>query len=189
MTTASALDVMSSRRSTRKFKPDVAVPRETLEKIVHAARCAPTGMNRQEIRFTVVASPSLVHAIGGECETVALPKFPHLQKRKDEYGCPNAITYGATALIVLSYPADQTWAVIDAGFCAQNVLLAAEALGLGAVPVGIAGAVNEAGIKLRLKIPENEKIALCIPIGVPDPEYAAKFKPAKELTSQVVWFQ
>ena len=40
------LENIQSRRSVRKFKPDM-IPGEILDQILEAGTCAPTGMNRQ----------------------------------------------------------------------------------------------------------------------------------------------
>lgn len=47
------LDFIKSRRSTRKFKPDM-VPAELLEKVLEAGRYAPSGGNCQSTHFIVI---------------------------------------------------------------------------------------------------------------------------------------
>jgi nitroreductase len=47
------LELVKSRRSIRVFKPD-PVPRETIEKILEAARWAMSGANGQPWEFVVV---------------------------------------------------------------------------------------------------------------------------------------
>ena len=47
------LDVIVSRKSIRRYKPD-PVPDEMLDKVLEAARWAPTGENYQPWRFIVV---------------------------------------------------------------------------------------------------------------------------------------
>jgi len=183
-------DVMLRRRSTRKFEADKAVPREQLERIVQCAQRAPTGRNAQELRFWVLAG-RVVEDIGEATEALALPKFPHLEERKATHGVTNVITYGATAAVAITAPRElpETITALDTGFAAQNILLAAEALGLGAIPVGIAGFVNEAGVLRRIGAdPEKERLMLLVPIGVPSPLYISQgLRPSKEITSQVHW--
>jgi nitroreductase/NAD-dependent dihydropyrimidine dehydrogenase PreA subunit len=53
---------LRSRRSTRRFKPE-APAREDLEKLVEAARFAPTGTNKQEVKIAMVADPSLLETL------------------------------------------------------------------------------------------------------------------------------
>ncbi|MFH1511721.1 MAG: nitroreductase family protein [Bacillota bacterium] len=47
------LQAIQSRRSIRRFRPD-ALPRESIEAILDAARLAPSGKNNQPWRFVVV---------------------------------------------------------------------------------------------------------------------------------------
>ena len=53
-------DAMFGRRCTRRFKEDVAVTREDIDRMVDAGRYAPTGYNKQPIRFAVVTSKEKV---------------------------------------------------------------------------------------------------------------------------------
>lgn len=54
-----ALENLMTRRSIRAFTEDT-VPQEALERIVDAARYAPSGMNKQLWRFTVVQNPAML---------------------------------------------------------------------------------------------------------------------------------
>ena len=57
-----ALENLMTRRSIRAFTEE-AVPQEALERIVGAARYAPSGMNKQLWRFTVVQNPAMLDAL------------------------------------------------------------------------------------------------------------------------------
>lgn len=57
------LDVITSRKSIRRYKPD-AVPDEMIDKILEAARWAPTGENYQPWRFVVIRDPEIKNSIG-----------------------------------------------------------------------------------------------------------------------------
>ncbi len=57
------LDVIISRRSIRRYKPD-PVPDEMIDKILEAARWAPTGENYQPWRFIVITDPDIKNKIG-----------------------------------------------------------------------------------------------------------------------------
>ena len=49
------LNAMKSRRTIRKFKPDL-VEDEKIEKILEAGRYSPTGANKQMISYTILGS-------------------------------------------------------------------------------------------------------------------------------------
>src|SRR3989304_5021470 len=57
------LDVMTSRKSIRRYKAD-PVPDEMLDKILESARWAPTGENYQPWRFIVVRDQETRNKIG-----------------------------------------------------------------------------------------------------------------------------
>ena len=57
------LDVLTSRKSIRRYKPD-PVPDEMIDKILEAARWAPTGENYQPWRFIVIRDPETKNRIG-----------------------------------------------------------------------------------------------------------------------------
>lgn len=54
----SLLELFKNRRSTRKFKPE-PLPDEYIEKIIEAARWAPSAANSQPWEFIVVKKPEL----------------------------------------------------------------------------------------------------------------------------------
>ena len=57
------LDVLISRKSIRRYKPD-PVPDEMIDKILEAARWAPTGENYQTWRFIVIRDQEIKNKIG-----------------------------------------------------------------------------------------------------------------------------
>jgi nitroreductase len=56
------LDLVKNRRSIRRFKPD-PIPNEYVDKIIEAARWAPSGFNLQPWEFVVVKDPKLKEEI------------------------------------------------------------------------------------------------------------------------------
>jgi len=60
---ADIIDAIVSRKSIRRYKPD-PVPDHMIDKILEAARWAPTGENYQPWRFMVVRDPETKNKIG-----------------------------------------------------------------------------------------------------------------------------
>eukprot|EP00727_Mastigamoeba_balamuthi_P011457 m51a1_g6934 hypothetical protein (182) ;mRNA; f:201233-201980 len=178
------LTAINQRRSTRKFTSE-PVPRDLLEKLVHAARTAPTARDLQNLRFYVLTNKDKAGAFLGQYEA----KFPHLLERKQQLKVANAVTYGAPVVIIITYPKDSEWGPMDVGFATQNILVAAEALGLGAVPVGMLRVAADAVLEFAGADPAKEAFALAVPVGYIDPTYRAKLMPKKELRSTVVWVE
>lgn len=58
----------------------------------------------------------------------------------------------------------ERYAILEVGHVAQNVLLQAQALGLGGVPIG---AFEDRSVNAALKLPRGERVIYLIPIGYP----------------------
>ena len=180
------LNTLMERRSCRKYEKR-PVPHDVLEKIVEAARHAPTAMNRQELIFYVVESPEVTQKIGMETHAIAAKAVSRLQDRMKQMDLTNAITCDAQACIIITVENNKDklyFAELDTGLAVQNILIAAAALGLRCLPVGLAQGFNEKGI-LEIIGAKDEKMMLLINVGYPDPEYDKKFRPEKEITSVV----
>ncbi len=114
------LDAMYKRRSIREFT-DEPVQASDLQEIVKAGIWAPSGLNNQPWRFVVVCDDEIRGQIS---ETT---HYSH-------------IVLAARALIVVYLDTSSMYDAVkdhqSAGACIQNMLLATEALGLGAVWLG-----------------------------------------------------
>jgi nitroreductase len=106
-----AIQAMQQRRSIRSYTPQ-PVDRAIIEEIVDCARLAPTAMNDQPWEFVVITDKS------------SLARIPKL------LGHAEFIANAAFCVLVLARPS--TCAVEDCCAATQNLLLAAEAHGLGA---------------------------------------------------------
>lgn len=108
-----------TRRSVRRFD-NKKIPKEFLEVIADVARYAPSGMNRQEWRFTVVQDKELIAKLA-KVITTELDRGP-------DYNF-----YGADTLIITSSPRDAKYGVEDCACALENMFLAAHSLGIGSV--------------------------------------------------------
>ena len=155
------LSCIMSRRSIRKYlsKP---VEHEKLEMIVRAGINAPSGVNRQPWIVRVVEDMKLINDINKVCRGL--------------YNSPN--------MICVCTPVNG--GDLDAGLLGENMMLAAQALGLGTCCLG--GPVrwlnsNAAGKFFldRLDIPEGYKLNYILAIGYPDEQPAAKPRDASKV--------
>ena len=162
---ASALDVIMTRTSIRAFTGE-PVSREQIETILKAGMAAPTAMNGQPWRFVVVTDKAKIQEVFGsgfrsEMFTTAGAVFLVCGEMSSD-GRPNMFWYE------------------DCSAAAENILLAAHALGLGAVwTAGYPAEDRTAPFAAALGIPSNVGILCTIPLGVPaeDPEPKDKWKP------------
>ena len=113
------LENIQSRRSVRKFKPDM-IPGEILDQILEAGTCAPTGMNRQ--------SPIIIAVTNKEVRDRLSAMNCRIGGWKEDfdpfYGAP-------VVLIVLAKVADRPNRVYDGSLVMGNLMLAAHSLGIG----------------------------------------------------------
>ena len=145
-------EVLSKRRSIRKYK-ETLIKRETILKILEAARVAPSASNKQPWHFIVVENK----------ETIK-------QLAKSEWA--------AKAPLMIVGLADQeaspNWCSNDLGIAFQHIALAVTNLGLGGCWMGQTG--REDMIRKLLDVPDRLKPVAVMPIGVPDenPEQKAR---------------
>ncbi len=147
------LDVISSRRSIRRYKPD-PIPDELLMKVLEAGRWAATGENDQPWVLIVVTNLETKRRIGdlGRIETGAFCTAEYgmgrLQQRyagvKDlaerervmrmmYTGETSQIATNAPVVIVVAGTVNALNPPYDLSACLENMLLEAHSLGLGAV--------------------------------------------------------
>jgi len=129
-----------TRRSIRKFKSKI-VPQELIDKLLHAAMQAPSAGNRQPWHFVILTKREILNKI---------PEFHPYSEMLHE--APLAI------LICAKVETDKycDYWVQDCSAATQNLLLAAHALGLGAVWLGIYPIQERvSGIKELLELPPD----------------------------------
>ena len=107
-----ALDVIFSRKSVRHYT-EKEVEADKLLTLVKAGMAAPTAMNRQPWSFIIVTNMTQVSSISD------MPGLMMLKKAK-------------AVILVLGKKDEKFWQQ-DCSAATENILLAAEALGLGAV--------------------------------------------------------
>ena len=170
------LSTIMARRSVRKYL-DKPVEHEKLEIIVRAGINAPSGMNRQPWIVRVVEDQKLIADVN-EVFKKANPE----QVSRDKYfknmfrNAPNLI-----CVCTLVNGGD-----LDAGLLGENMMLAAQSLGLGTCclggPVRFLNTNADAKFFLdRLDIPEGYKLNYILAIGYPDEQPEAKPRDASKV--------
>jgi nitroreductase len=175
-------EAMETCRAIRFLKPD-PVPEELIEKLVWAGTRAPSPGNSQGWDFVVVTDPAKKQAIGDAVAAVMAPRVEAMRsapgtatEQRMLAGAAHLATSLSAAPVLLFvcgpviYPPERpqesfTWSAVYPA--AQNVILAARALGLGATFTTFHG-VAEPIIRTTLGIPDHVKIGVMIPLGWPD---------------------
>ena len=158
------LSNMMARRSIRKYL-DKPVEHAKLEAVVTCGINAPSGMNAQPWIVRVVEDQKLIADVNQAAE-----RSPF---------------YGAPALICVCTPVNGS-GQLDAGLLGENMMLAAQALGLGTCCLGgpVRFLVSNEKCKFfldRLDIPADYKLNYILAIGYPDEQPAAKPRDASKV--------
>lgn len=192
------LELMRSRRSVRRFKPE-APARAAIEKLLEAAVSAPSASNKQPWRFLVVTDLAVIKrlaaAVRGSVDKIASHVEPSYQDAFRAYGdyftrfesAPVVIVPLYRSLAVLSNMVgaglpdaerasirlmEDNSGLIGTALAMQNLLLMAHASGLGAS--GMTGPLVALGaLREILDVPPSWQVAALIPVGFPAEEPAA----------------
>ncbi len=145
------IDVVRDRRSVRAFKAQ-EVPADKLERVLEAARLAPSAVNRQAWKFIVVRDA---------------------RRREQLATAANGQSHVKDAPVVIAGVALQPGGVmqcdvptyaVDLGIAMEHIALAAANEGLGTCWIG---AFSQSQVKRILGVPEQCKVAALMPLGYP----------------------
>ena len=171
------LSSMMARRSIRKYL-DKPVEHEKLEVIVKCGINAPNGMNRQPWVVRVVEDQQLI------ADVTEVFKQENAEQVKRDKDFKNMFR-NAPNLICVCTPA-KGGGELDAGLLGENVMLAAQSLGLGTCCLGgpVRFLLSNEKCKFfldRLDIPADYKLNYIIAIGYPDEQPDAKPRDASKV--------
>ncbi len=136
-------ETIQKRKSVRSYERK-QIPREKLEKILEAARIAPSAKNVQPWHFIVVTNEE--------------------KKKELSKGIFAGFLKEASVVIVAcgNVKASAEWYSVDVSLAVENMILTATSEGLGTCLVGSFG---EKQVKVLLGIPENFSVIVLLAIG------------------------
>ena len=152
------LELVKARQSDRAYDKNRPVEEEKLERILEAARLAPSACNAQPWKFVVVNDPALSVKVGKASAGLGMNKFA---KDAPVHILIVEESMNVTSLIG-SKIKDKYFPLVDIGIAASHICLAAEAEGLGSC---ILGWFDEREIKELVGIPQKKRLLLDITIG------------------------
>jgi len=165
-------ETIEKRRSIRKYK-NRPVEQEKLDRILEAARLAPSASNRQEWRFVVVRDPAV---------------------RKSLMGAASNQAFVAEAPVVIACCAEtdghlmrcgQACYPIDVAIATDHITLAAVEEGLGTCWIG---SFSEPEVKQIVGIPAPIRVVELLTLGYPDAQPSPRQrKPIKEIVCCDRW--
>jgi nitroreductase len=156
------MNTIQGRRSIRRYQ-EQDIPDDTLNKLLEAARWAPSWANTQCWNFVVVKDSGI--------------KAKIQQAVSSRNPSSKAIVNAPVLLVVCGqlkrsgYYNDQfptkfgDWFMYDLGLATQNLCLAAHDAGLGTVIVGL---FDHDKVGEIIKLPSEHEVLVLIPVGYPD---------------------
>ncbi|MGD0202777.1 MAG: nitroreductase family protein [Candidatus Bathyarchaeia archaeon] len=164
------LEIIKNRRSIRVFKKQ-AVTQDIIEKLLEAARWAPSAGNVQPWTFVVVSSQKMKR-------NLSMAAFG--QKDLEEASVVFVVC-ADEKLAEQSYAerGKSLFCIQDTAAAIQNILLTAYSLGLGSCWIG---AFKEDEIRKAIKAPKEMRPIALIPVGYPNEAPAARSRrPVSEI--------
>ena len=150
-------DAIKNRRSVRHFQ-STPVPDAHLKLILQAANYAPTPRNRQGWKFVVIRDRRILDEIKEACV-----------KQSGESGRQYYTDFLSAPVYIAIYADQKTRNPVNdftaGALAAENLLLAARALGYGTVYS--VNSISEAITDPILKVPEQYKRVCFTPVGIP----------------------
>ena len=121
-----------------------------MERILEAARWAPSASNSQPWSFVILEDEGIRKEIA---EATTYGKF---------------LADAPCGIAVVIDPSRSNHPIEDGAVATQNMLLATNALGLGACWIGSYGSTYENRVKEILKIPREKRLLSIVSLGYPD---------------------
>ena len=143
---ADLIEFLRRQRQSRQFT-DEPVSEADLEQILQVARWTGSSKNTQPWEFVVVTEPALKAEIGAATQWTSWAA-------------------DAPVVIVIVTDGDKPRGHdYDEGRVSERILLAAQALGLGAGVITFAPADSQARVKAALSVPDGHQVYSAVPIG------------------------
>lgn len=165
MAEMSVFEAIESRRSVRDFE-DNKIPEADVQKILRAAVHAPSARHVLPWRFVVIESKAKQDELSERVfENDLLAKE---RAAKFQLEGKNVFHNAPLLIIIACEEASEKWAKEDSALAAENMFLAARALGIGSCFIGMANVLNQDAACLRAAgIPDGHKIFAVLAFGFP----------------------
>lgn len=160
-----AIENILTRTSVRQYQPNRTIGADTIEMILKAAMSAPTAVNKQPWEFVVLNNRATIDTLAS-----ALPYAKMLAQ------APLAIVTCGNMARYLEGDSRELW-IQDVSAATENLLLAVNAYGLGAVWTSVyPDSTRIADVSRVLNLPSTVIPLAVVPIGYPAGETTPKDK-------------
>ena len=165
------IQTIMARHSIRKYQ-DKPVEHEKLALIAKCGIHAPSAMNQQTWAVRVVENPDFIKG------TTEIFKKENPEQVKRDANFKNMYR-NAPNIIIVACPKDDHYATLNVGLMGENMMLAAQSLGLGTCCLGSAAMFLQRSKAYKpyiaqLNLPADYEICYILAVGYPDEAPAAK---------------
>jgi len=178
----SVFEAILARRSVRSYAPKI-LDSATIETLLDAAVRAPTAMHEEPWAFVIVQNRQLLEQLSDRAKPLFVEEVRHRNAQGanhsfDHFTRPDFdIFYGAGTLIIICAKPAGPFVTADCWLAAENLMLAACAMGLGSCVIGSAvAALNIHKVKTELGIPDEYSAIAPIVVGTPGGETPATLR-------------
>ena len=169
-------ETILARRSVRSYKAR-RVDRTSISILLEAAVRAPTAIHQEPWAFVIIQDKALLRSLSDQAKPLFVVEaqekgLEHAGHSFDIFSYPDFnVFYDANTLILICGKTTAPSYAADCWLAAENLMLAACAMGLGTCVIGSAlHALNTPETKIKLNIPEKFCVVAPIVVGFPDGE-------------------
>lgn len=162
-----------SRRSIRDYLPD-DIADDVVRELIRAATYAPSAANMQPWRFVVIKNRDLIAKLSVRSKELLLEQAgrstrPELKSLANMVSRPNFnIFFNAPLLIMIFSDFDAFSPQIDCALAGENMMLAAQSLGIGSCWIGLASPLGQdPAILADLGVPDRCRLEGALIFGYP----------------------
>lgn len=179
-------ETILARRSVRSYSPQ-QVDADKLRILLEAAVRAPTAMHEEPWAFVVVQDRQLLRDLSERAKPLFIEQVKHSGHSFDVVNQPGfSIFYDAGTLIIVCAKTNRLFAEADCWLAAENLMLAACAMGLGTCVIGSALlALSSSEVKSLLGIPAEFEAIAPIVVGYLNGDTAASKRKKPQILSRL----
>ena len=167
------LEVINRRSSVRSYSGG-AIDRPTVEALLEAAVRAPTAMHEEPWQFLVIQDRATLRRLSDRAKALFTDEARRLHTPGGDSAAARFaqpefdVFYDAGTLIVICSKMSGPFVEADCWLAAENLILAAQAMGLGTCVIGSAkSALNTEAVREDLGIPRQTTAVAPIIVGKP----------------------
>jgi nitroreductase len=166
------IDAINTRTSVRAYQATV-LDKSVIDSLLAMAVRAPTAIHEEQWAFAVMQGHALLQRISAQ---VRAPFANELKSQPsvsapmlDKFSNPEFnLFYDASTLILICAEPMGKFVESDCWLAAENLMLAAHAMGLGTCVIGSAVmGLNQPDVKAELGLPEELQVVAPIIVGIP----------------------